>query len=113
MVVGVQEADQKEGHIVLPGNATEAGEVRDGEEVAVTVLCVADSEFAHVCLVVHVPPEDDGAEAKAGLGNREKLLLGDELSAKLAVDVDTSKLDLVVILEKLRQSLDGDLGRHG
>jgi hypothetical protein len=111
--VGVQEADEEEGHVALPGDATEAGEVWDGEKVAVAIPGVADSKFARVRLVVHVPTKDDRAEAEARLGNGQELLLGDKLAAQLAVDVDSGELDLVVVLEELRQSLDGDLRRHG
>lgn len=50
---------------------------------------------------MHVPAEDNRAEAKARLGDREELLLGDNLASKLAIDIDAGQLYLVVIFEQL------------
>lgn len=107
--IRVVEADEEEGHIVLPGNAPEAAEIGHGDDVPVAVLLVADLELIYIRGVVHVPAEDDGAEAKATRGNGEKLLLGHELASELAVDVYTGEFDGIVIFQELGQALDRDL----
>ena len=61
---------------------------------------------------MHVPAEDDGAEAKASFRDGEELVLRDQLAAKLAVDVDSGQFDLGIIFEKLWKRLDGDFGAH-
>lgn len=114
--IGIVEVDEKEGHVVLPGDAAEAGEVGDGDQVVVAVLCIADLELPNVRHVVHVPAKDDGAEAKARLCDGQELVLRHQLAAQHAVNVDAGKLDLVVILEKVRERLDSDgvvMRRHG
>ncbi|KAI6762148.1 hypothetical protein HG531_002701 [Fusarium graminearum] len=52
--------------------------------------------------------KDDGAETEAGFCDGQELFLGDELSAKDAVDVDACEFDHVVILEDLGEIVDGD-----
>lgn len=61
---------------------------------------------------MHVPAEDDGAEAEAGAGNGEELLLGDELAAQDAVDVEAGQLDAGVGFEQARQRIWRDLFGH-
>lgn len=57
--VGLSERTQEEGHIVLPRNASEAGEVDVGGDVSISIRGVADVEFAEIGLVVHIPAKDD------------------------------------------------------
>ena len=106
--VGLEEADEKEGHIVLPGDAPERGEIRYGDHVAVAVLLVADPELLEIGGVVHVPAEDDAAEPKAGLGNGQEFLLLHQLAPQDAVDVDAGELDLVIVFQELWQALQGN-----
>lgn len=108
--VGIKEADEKEGYVVLPGDAPVGGEVGHGNDVAIAILGVADLELLEVGLVVHVPAKDDGAEAKASLSDGEELGLGHQLAAQNAIDVNTADLDGGVILEQLGQARDGDFG---
>lgn len=108
--VGVVEGDEEEGHIILPRYASEGAQVGDGDEIAVSILLVADLELLEVGLVVHVPAEDDGAEAEAVLGYAEELLLRDELAAELAVDVEAGELDGGVIFEEGGEGVEGDDG---
>lgn len=63
--VRVQEADQEEGHIVLPRNAPKAAEIGDCDKVAIAVLLVADGELLVIGHIMLVPTENHGAEAKA------------------------------------------------
>lgn len=107
--VRVVERDEEEGHVVLPGNAAEGRQVRDGNQVAVAVFLVGDAQLAEVGLVVHVPAEDDAAEAKAVFCNGQELLLGHQLAAQHAVDVEAGDLDGDIVLEELGQRLE----RHG
>ena len=107
-------ADKEKGHVVLPGDAAEGGQVGNGEHVAVAVFCVGHLELVQVRLVVHVPAEDDGAEAEAVRGDGQELFLGHELAAQDAVDVEAGQLDAIVVLEEPREGVDGDfLGSHG
>ncbi len=95
--VGIKKADEKERHVVLPGNSPEAAEVWHGNEVMVAVFRIADLQLAEVRPVVHVPAEDHGAESKAFLRDAEELLLGDQLAPQLTVHVDAGELDLGVL----------------
>jgi len=59
---------------------------------------------------VHVPAEDNTAEAKAFFRDAEKLLLRHELAAQHAIDVYAGDLDGLVILEELGEGLGCDFG---
>jgi len=107
--VRVEEADEEEGHVVLPGDPAKRREVGHGNDVAVAVLLVADLELAEVGLVVHVPAEDDGAEAEALARDGQELLLRHQLASQDAIDVDARHLDRPVVFEELGEGLDGDL----
>ena len=107
--IGIEETDEEEGHVVLPRYPPEAGEVGDSDDVTVAVLLVGDLELANVGHVVHVPAEDDRAEAKACSGNGEELLFGDQLAPQDTVDIDAGELDAVVILEQGGQGVNSDL----
>ena len=106
--VGVEEADEEEGDVVLPRDSAKAAEVHDCDQVAVAILLVADLELLEVGHIMHVPTEYDGAEAKAAARYGEELLFGDEFPTKNAIDVDAGKLDGVVALEDLREIIDGN-----
>lgn len=110
MGVRVEEADEEEGYVVLPRDPAKGREVGHGDDVAVAVLLVADLELAEVGLVVHVPAEDDGAEAEALARDGQELLLRHQLASQDAIDVDARHLDCPVVSEELGEGLDGDLG---
>src|SRR5690606_14544169 len=80
------------------------------DHVAIAILLVADSQLFEVSVVVHIPPEYYRAETESIFCNGEKLLLGHQLSAQDAVDVDAGELDLGVICEELRKGLERRLG---
>src|SRR6186713_3220005 len=63
--IWVIKADQEEGHIVFPRDATKAGQIHLGQQILVAILFIADCKFSEVGLVVHVPAEGDTTEAKA------------------------------------------------
>lgn len=116
--VWVVEADEEEGYVVLPGYPPERGQVWYGEQVAVPVLLVRDGQFLEVGLVMHVPSEDDAAEAEAVVGYAEELLLGHELSTQHAVDIDARDFDRDVIFKQFgqlfgRQRGGIEFGGHG
>lgn len=111
--VRVQKANQEERDIVLPGNAPKAAEVRDCDEVAITVFLVADGELLVVGHVMLVPTKDHGAEAKALGNDGQKLALLHELAPQLAIDINTGHLDHAIILQDLGHIRGGDVGdRH-
>ncbi len=60
---------------------------------------------------MHVPTKDDGAETKTVGGDGQELLLGHELTAENAIDVDAGDLDFGVMLEDVGKVVEGDLGR--
>lgn len=76
----------------------------------VPVLRIADLQFLEVRLVVHVPAEDDRAEAEPILCDAEEFLLGHELAAEDAIDVDARDFDLGVISQDLLQRFVCNLG---
>ena len=86
-MVGIEKADEEKWHIVLPRYSSEAAQVRHGNDIMVSVLRVADLQFFEVCLIVHIPTEDDRAEAEAIFCDSEELLLGHEFAAEDAIDV--------------------------
>ncbi|KAK2836943.1 hypothetical protein FQN49_006569, partial [Arthroderma sp. PD_2] len=63
--------------------------------------------FLEVCLVMHIPSEDDGTEPEALLSYREELLLGDELPTKHAIGIKAGHLNLGVIGEDLFKAIEG------
>lgn len=111
--VWVEEADEEERRVVFPRYSAEGLEVWNSNEVPVAILLVADSQLFEVGLVVHVPTEDDGAEAKASFSYGEKLLLGDQLATQDAIDINAGQLDAVVIGQDRGQGLDGDVPAVG
>lgn len=107
--VRIVERYEEKGDVVLPWYPAEGGEIRYGDQVAVSVLFIRDAELTEVGLVVHVPAEDDTTEAEAFLGNGEELLLRHELPAQDAIDIDSRNLHGVIVLEQLGEALGGDL----
>ena len=107
--IRIPEADQEERHVVLPGDAPEAAEIGHRDEISIAVLLVADLELLEIHLVVHVPAEHDGAEAEAVGGDGQEFLLGHQLAAQHAVDVDGGHFDFGVILEERGESIERDL----
>lgn len=97
----IEEADQEKGHIILPGYSSEATQVRHSNYIVVSVLRVTDLQFLEVCLVVHVPTEDDRAEAETIFCDSQELLLGHELAAEDAIDVDAGDFDLGIISQDM------------
>ena len=59
---------------------------------------------------MHVPTEDDGAEAEALARDGQKLILCHQFASQDAIDVDARHLDRVVSHEEPGEGLDGDLG---
>lgn len=116
MCVWIVELAQEEGHIVLPRYPSEGTEIGYSYQVTISVLLVAYLKLSEVRLVVHVPAEDDRAEAKAFLCNGEELLLSHELPAHYAIHIHSANLDCIVVPQDLGQRLDRDFGvtvRHG
>lgn len=109
-MVRIEEADEEEGHIILPRYSPEAAQVRHGNDVVVPIFGIADLQFLEVCLIVHVPAENDGAEAEAIFCDPQELLLGHELAAEDAIDVDAGDFDLGVIPQDMLQRIVCDLG---
>lgn len=99
--IGIVVADKEERNIVLPWYPPEAAKIHHGENISIAIILIADLELFKVCLIVHVPAEDDGAEAKAFGSDGEKLLLGYELATELTIDIDSSDFDLSVIFKQL------------
>lgn len=56
---------------------------------------------------MHVPAENDGAEAEARGRDGEEFVLGDQLAAQYAVCVDAGELDVVVVLEDAGERVEG------
>lgn len=95
--LGIEEVDKEEWNVVLPRYATKRGKVRNSQHIAIAILRVGHLEFFQIGPVVHVPAENDGAEAEPVLSNGQEFLLGNELAAEYAVDVDARKLDAGVV----------------
>lgn len=93
---------------MLPGYPSIAAQVDFGEQIFVAILGVTDLQLSKVCQVVHVPTEEDGAEAEAILGDGEEFLLGDELAAKDAINVNTGKLYLSVLFKGFGKIVKGE-----
>lgn len=81
MCIGIIEIDKKKRDTIFPRNSPKARQVWNGDHISISVLFIADSQLLEVGLIVHIPPKDNGAETEAILRDREKLLLGDKLSA--------------------------------
>ena len=96
-MVRVEEADKEEGHIILPRYAPEAAQVRHSNYIMVSVLRIADIQFPEVCLIVHIPAEDDRTKAESIFCDSYKLLFGHELAAQDAIDVDAGDFDFGVV----------------
>jgi hypothetical protein len=115
--VWIKKANKEKGYIVLPWDAAEGGQVGHGDQIAVSVFLVGDAEFTEVGLVVHVPAEDDAAEAEACLGDGEEFGLGHEFAAEHAIDVETGDFHGRVVFEDRREVIGSDGGgverRHG
>lgn len=104
-MVRIEEADEEEGHVILPRYPPEATQVGHRNYVMVSVLRIADLQFFKVCLIVHVPAEDDRAEAEPIFCDSKELLLGHEFAAEDAIDVDAGDFDLGIIFQNLLQRI--------
>jgi hypothetical protein len=108
--IWVEEADQKEWHIILPRYPPKTAQIRNRNKIMVSVLRIADLQFSEICLIVHVPTKNHRAESEPLFRNAQEFLLGDQLAAQYAIGVDTGKLDFGVIFEEFWQRIESYLG---
>lgn len=101
LTTGFTKTDQEEGHIVLPRDTSIRAEIHLRQDIPITILQTANLQLFEIRLIVHVPAEDDGAEAEARLGDGEEFLLGHEFAAHDAVDVDAAHFDADIVLQEL------------
>lgn len=103
LALRLAKANEEKRHIILPRQPSVRRQIHLGQNIAVSILQATNLQLFKVGLVVHVPAKDDGAEAKARLGDGEEFLLGHEFAADDAVDVDAAHLDADIVLEELGQ----------
>ena len=108
--IWVEKADQEEWHVVFPRDPPKAAEVRDCNQIMISILRITDLQFPEICTVMHIPPKDDRAESEAFLCDAQEFLLGDQLATQLAIDINTCKLDFGVMLQEFGQRFDRNLG---
>lgn len=105
-----EEAEEKKGDMILPWDPPKTTQVRDRNDISISVAFIADLQFPEVGLIMHVPAENDGAEPKPITGDGEEFVLGHELPAKDPVDVYPGQFDLVVVIEQIRQRFERNFG---
>lgn len=100
-MIWIEEADKEEGHVVLPWYSPEATQIRHGNNIVVSVLRIADLQLFEVCLIVHIPAEDDRAKTEPIFCNSQEFLFGHELATEDAIDVDAGHFDLSIISQHM------------
>ena len=108
-MVWVEEADEEEGHVVLPRYSSEAAQVGYSDYIMVSIVRITDLHFLEICLIVHIPAEDNRAEAESIFCDSKELLLGHELAAKDAINVNTGDFDLGIVSQDILQRIVRDL----
>ena len=107
--IWIHETDKEKRHVVFPRYSPEATQVWHSDNVSVAVLRVANLQLAKISLIVHIPAEDYGAEAKPFSGNGQELLLRHQLASKDTVDIDTGDFNALVILQDFWQFFHADV----
>ena len=106
--VWIVEADQKERNVFFPGYSPEATQVRHRDDISVPIVLITDLQFFEICLIMHIPAENDRAETEAIGGDGQEFLLRHKLAAENAIHVNAGNFDCSVALEEFWKGFEGD-----